>query len=382
VLGAAGPASVIIVAVAVLLLLVGGLGFRNAQRALQEAANTDPLTRLGNRRSLLVDLEDRFSASRPRPFTLALFDLDGFKGYNDAFGHPAGDALLVRLGGKLTQAVAQRGAAYRVGGDEFCVVSDDPDAGTLVQAARTALSESGEGFLVTCSSGTVSLPSDAANSTEALRRADARLYEHKSGRPSSPEQQTADVLLKALHERYPELQGHLDAVGRLAEMVAERLELPTDLIRTIRRAGELHDVGKVAIPDQILRKPGPLDADEWEFMKTHSAVGERILDAAPALTAVARLVGAHHERFDGTGYPYGWSADRIPVGARIIAVCDAYHAMTSGRAYKAAVSHEEALRELLRYAGNQFDPTVVEAFREVADRIPRAPHGSAVAHGH
>jgi HD-GYP domain-containing protein (c-di-GMP phosphodiesterase class II) len=207
------------------------------------------------------------------------------------------------------------------------------------------------------------------------------MYADKFSRRPSPEQQSRDVLLGALYERYPELHDHLEAVGDLAERVARRMELTAEDVAWTRRAGELHDVGKVAIPDAILRKPGPLDEDEWLFMQRHTVVGERILEVAPSLSQVARLVRSHHERVDGKGYPDGLEGDQIPLGARIVAVCDAYHAMTAGRVYKPAVSHAEAAAELRRNSGRQFDRSVVEAFCDIVLEEDGQGHALLV-HGH
>lgn len=385
-LGTVGVAPVFMLAVALALLVVGALSFRNAQRELNLAATTDGLTGLGNRRKLMADLEEAAAGARPdQPLLVAMFDLDGFKSYNDAFGHPAGDALLVRLGRKFESMVRGRGQTYRLGGDEFCLVTSQGGGvgPALVEAAALALSDRGEGFHVTASKGWCQLPSEARNASEALRLADTRMYADKlSGRPS-PEQQSRDVLLGALYERYPELHDHLEAVGELAERVARRMGLTAEEVAWTRRAGELHDVGKVAIPDAILRKPGPLDAEEWAFMQRHTVVGERILEVAPSLSQVSRLVRSHHERMDGRGYPDGLVGDQIPVGARIVSVCDAYHAMTTGRPYKAAVTHGEAVTELRRNAASQFDPSVVEAFCEIVieGSVPSG-HGMSSLHGH
>jgi diguanylate cyclase (GGDEF)-like protein len=384
VLGTVGVATFGMLLAALVLLVVGAVTFRNAQRELTAAAMTDHLTGLGNRRSLLADLSTETATARPdRPLLVAMFDLDGFKTYNDTFGHPAGDALLVRLGRKFEAMVEGRGRVYRLGGDEFCLVTwQGGGVGpALVEAAALALSERGEGFHITCSKGWCLVPAEARTAADALRLADTRMYADKFRRRPSPEQQSRDVLLGALYERYPELHEHLEAVGGLAERTARRLQLTEEEVTWARRAGELHDVGKVAIPDAILRKPGPLDEDEWHFMQRHTVVGERILEVAPSLSQVARLVRSHHERLDGRGYPDGLRGEEIPLGARIVAVCDAYHAMTHGRVYKAAISHADALTELRRNAGSQFDPTVVEAFCDVV--VEADGRGQdLVVHGH
>jgi HD-GYP domain-containing protein (c-di-GMP phosphodiesterase class II) len=170
------------------------------------------------------------------------------------------------------------------------------------------------------------------------------------------------VLLRAMHERHPELHQHSNGVANLALAVGRRLAMDTPELDQLMEAAELHDIGKVAVPDSILEKPAALDEAEWGFMRRHTILGERILTGAPALRGVARLVRASHERFDGTGYPDGLQGEEIPLGARIVAVCDAYDAMISERPYRAARPGEEARRELVRCAGSQFDPAVVEAF--------------------
>jgi diguanylate cyclase (GGDEF)-like protein len=328
-------------------------------------ALTDALTGLGNRRRLMADLAKELDGIDPAtPRALALFDLDGFKRYNDNFGHPAGDALLARLGRNLQSAVRPYGRAYRLGGDEFCALVDTDAPGTeaIVAAATVALSEQGQGFVVTASHGMVLLPHEATDTSAAMQIADQRLYGHKGSRRSTQiGQQTRDVLMQMLQERHPELHVHLDEVAALANAVGRRMQLTPEQLDELARAAELHDVGKMAIPDEILNKPGPLDDTELGFIRQHTIVGERVLAAAPALAPVAKLVRSSHENWDGSGYPDGLAGEDIPLGARIIAVCDAFHAMTSERPYQAAVTAEDSVAELRRCAGTHLDPTVVDA---------------------
>jgi putative nucleotidyltransferase with HDIG domain len=178
------------------------------------------------------------------------------------------------------------------------------------------------------------------------------------------------VLLRALAERNPDLGEHLATVADLAVAVARKLGLPADAVEQVRHAADLHDVGKVAIPDAILDKPGPLDADEWAFMRRHTVIGERIIAGAPSLTSIARIVRSSHERFDGTGYPDGLAGDEIPLAARIVFVCDAFDAMTSERSYRAPMTAALALAEMRACAGSQFDPVVVDAFARAQARAP------------
>jgi diguanylate cyclase (GGDEF)-like protein len=328
----------------------------------REEALTDALTGLRNRRALIADLTALLADGRGAGIALALFDLNGFKPYNDTFGHPAGDALLGRMGERLGSVTRGRGTAYRMGGDEFCVICVADGHELVIEAAAAALSEKGDTFNVDCSYGSTLLPAEAATVAAALHQADLRLYEHKApGRPSASRQST-DVLLQLVRERRADLRDHVDGVARMAELTARRFGLCEREVRHIRLAAELHDVGKAAIPDAILDKPGALDVKEWDFISRHTLVGERIIRAAPALAHVAELVRSSHERFDGTGYPDALSGEAIPLGARIIAVCDAFDAMVSVRVYRRTVSSREAVEELRRCAGTQFDPQVVETF--------------------
>jgi diguanylate cyclase (GGDEF)-like protein len=343
------------------------LSFRENIRLLaasRDEALSDALTGLANRRRLMVDLvEDMHAVEHGEARLLMLFDLDGFKQYNDSFGHPAGDALLARLGHRLGDAVAAYGDAYRMGGDEFCViVRDTARQDEAVQSAVDALDERGEGFSVSSSYGMVALGVDAAEAPAALQLADQRMYAQKDGRRASARRQARDVLLRTLQERQPLLGEHASVLLDHAVAVGRSMGLDPEELDVLARASELHDIGKIAIPDAILDKPGPLDADELAFMRRHPAIGDRILSAAPALRPVASIVRASHERFDGSGYPDGLRGERIPVGGRIIAVCDAFAAMTSDRPWRVPMGREEALARLRREAGSRFDPAVVETF--------------------
>ena len=339
---------------------------------LVKELETDPLTGLYNRSKLVYDLDRLFTSDEPRPHVLAFLDLDGFKAYNDAFGHPAGDALLIRLSHQLAGAAATGGRAYRMGGDEFAMLvpGDEASAGAAIAAGAAALSERGEGFKVSCSCGTATLPADATNASSALQLADQRMYADKdSHRPSAGGEAEA-VLLRILNQRAPELSDHVNAVKSLALAVGRDLDLPEGELSALGRASELHDIGKIAIPDAILTKAGPLDEEEWAFMHQHTILGERIVAAAPSLASVGNLIRSSHERWDGRGYPDGLSADEIPFLARIIFACDAYDAMTTGRPYSPTRTPEEALAVMREGAGTQFDPQLVKHLEHVVRSTP------------
>jgi len=360
-----------VLAVAGIASVLGRLMLTDAQnRRLAEASSlqaiTDPVTGLGNRRALMTDLEEALATAPAGTRVLvAIYDLDGFKAYNDTFGHPAGDALLARLGGRLRAAVGEAGRAYRMGGDEFCVVAV-VDAGAaqeflLARAAR-ALAEHGDAFTVSAAGGHVLADPARTTASSALSAADERMYAAKRGSRASSLQQTSAVLAAALRERRPRAADGAGRLARLAQATARNLGMDEEDACHVGHAAALHDIGKLAIPDAILAKPGPLDADELGFVRTHTLAGERITAAAPALAPVAKLIRASHERYDGAGYPDGLAGEEILLGARIVFVCDAFDAMTGPRAHRAPLSDADALAELRANAGAQFDPAVVRAF--------------------
>jgi diguanylate cyclase (GGDEF)-like protein len=378
------PAVLMVVPVGALLLVLQRDRTQRIEQAQQrlELAITDPLTRLGNRRKLSADLTERMHiVSRTRPLVLMVFDLDGFKTYNDTFGHMAGDALLARLGRKLAATVAPAGTAYRLGGDEFCVLlpAQPADVPGAVSAAAAALREDGEKFSIAASGGAVLLPHEADSPDYALQLADQRMYLRKEEKRPSPErEQTRDVLVRIMQAKQPGLNDHSSEVSRLAVSVGWRLNMSTEQIDELARAADLHDIGKVGIPDAILDKPGQLDAQEWDLVRQHTILGERILSAAPALRPVARIVRASHERWDGMGYPDGLAGETIPLAARIVAACDAYDAIISDRCYRPARPPSVARAELAQEAGRQFDPAVVSAVLDtLAEPGESAPPGDA-----
>jgi HD-GYP domain-containing protein (c-di-GMP phosphodiesterase class II) len=208
------------------------------------------------------------------------------------------------------------------------------------------------------------------------------MYAQKGEGRRSAAHQARDVLIQTLREREPDLHEHMTGVAQRSVLLARHLGLSAEAIDEIGRAAELHDLGKIAVPAEILHKPGPLDEEEWRFMRQHTIIGERILAAAPALGPVARLVRSSHERHDGCGYPDGLAGDEIPIGARVVALCDAYDAMVSDRAYRPGMAPEAALAEIERCRGTQFDPVVVDAFVELFGsnaRVSRFEPGALVA---
>jgi diguanylate cyclase (GGDEF)-like protein len=385
-------ASVAIVAVAAALLWTWARRVRAGVDESRRQALTDDLTGLGNRRRLLIDLERAIAEGTDHsPAVLAMFDLDGFKAYNDTHGHPAGDALLARLGSRLAATFTASGTAYRLGGDEFCVLlhGSPAELEDAIGQALEALTEQHEAIRSSC--GFALLPREARDASSALRIVDQRMYAQKDDHRLSTKRQARDLLLAVVDQHAPDLRPHSSWVAELARSVAEQLAVAPEAIDDIVLAADLHDVGKVVIPRSTLHKPGPLDKAEWDVIRRHTLTGETILNAAPALAAAAKIVRSTHERVDGGGYPDGLAGPEIPLGARIIAVCDAYDAMTSDRSYRGAMTREEAIRELDASSGTQFDPIVVAAARTVLEHpaahrpvaarrhLPRTPDLSPVA---
>jgi diguanylate cyclase (GGDEF)-like protein len=376
-LNAWSPGLLALLSVALVMLLGSILGLIVSHRRVVRELSTDPLTGLRNRRALIDELPRVCQrASEQQPAYLWFFDLNGFKGYNDSFGHLAGDTLLTRLGGRLRELVAGNGSVYRLGGDEFCALITgrvaDPHA--LFHEARHALSEQGGAFTVSAAAGAVEIPRETNDPTHALRLADKAMYREKATSRGGAAELITAVLHAALAQRHPDLGEHSDDVAGDVELLARQIGLDEEAIGLIIKAGDLHDVGKLGIPDEIITKPGALSDTEWEFMRQHTVMGEQIIAAAgPSLDRIGPLVRASHERWDGNGYPDGLAGEEIPLGARIITICDSFRAMLDERSYKSAMSLDDALGELRRCAGTQFDPDLVEVFcKLVSERMQRA----------
>jgi diguanylate cyclase (GGDEF)-like protein/putative nucleotidyltransferase with HDIG domain len=353
-------------------------------------ALTDPLTGLGNHRHFHERLERELRNAQEKrlPLTLCLVDVDDFKRVNDRFGHPAGDRVLSHLATRLRQT----GEAFRLGGDEFALLLPGYDEGSALTAAasvveRIAALELDQLGSVTVSVGVATSPAHAGDRDELIRLADSALYWAKeygknrvrSYRPdvielaelkrlaSGPDRaarfRAAASLARAVDARDVYTGSHSQRVAELAARMARRLGLPDEEVELTRLAASLHDLGKLAIPEEILRKPGPLTEPERLVLERHPQIGFRMLESL-GVDPVAEWVLHHHERWDGSGYPDGLPGDQIPLGARIIFVADAYDAMTSERVYRRRVLPQQAIAELQRCAGTQFDPEIVDAMAE------------------
>jgi two-component system cell cycle response regulator len=359
---------VALLALLLLLALVAAALLWRANHVLRAGARAateaDPVTGLPGRPRFRADLDARLTGDGSA--TLLLARLDGFAAYDAAFGHRAGDALLVRLADELRRAVRDEAIAYRPGGTTFCALAGDDvlSIDALERRVAAALREQGNGFAVAASVGRVSIPREATSSGEALRLADARA--DLARRAADPKPRDASPTA-ALADALALTGDHALGAAELAEAVAKRMGLSALERAHVRLASQLSGLGKLALPDTLLGKAGELTAEERAYVRDHPVIAERILLRARGLEAVAGLVRSSREHYDGSGHPDGLAGDAIPLGARIVAVCDAFDAMLSHRPWRPAMSTEAAVTELHAGAGTQFDAAVVDAFHAVID---------------
>ena len=342
----------------VTLILLGRPGGAGGAVDASGETRVDPLTGLATHDRLLGDLKRELDAGHE--VTLYLFALDGFKDYNDAYGDQCGDALLGWLGRKLRDAVGSYGTAYRMRGGSFALlaVGSERFTNALCASAASALSESGDGFQISCDVGSASLPAEAAVPREGLELAARRATKAAGERHVRSGRRAPADAIEALR-----LVRSRQDVAALAVGIARRLDLPEAEIEYIQNAMHLCDVGNVAVPRAVLSYPGKITGPEWQFIHLHTLVGARLIAGPLGMEPVADLVRHSHERFDGAGYPDGLAGRAIPLGSRIVFVCSAFHDMTSERPHHPALEPVDALAQLERGAGGQFDPAVVAAFR-------------------
>ncbi len=365
---------------------------------LYDAARTDPLTKLSNRRGFResLDLELERARRGQAEMTVVLGDVDRFKEVNDRGGQLAGNAALRRIAGVLGSGKRQLDEVARVGGEEFALILSDTgshEGFVISERLRDAVREEfAEDFIpVTISFGVATYPRHGETASSLLRATEEALQAAKqSGRDRTVlhssalqcaaifEPDSGDIagerfvallldLAAAVDVRFSGSARHSETVGRYAAMMARECGFSEERIERVGLAGMLHDIGKLGVPDSILRKPGKLSDSEFEIIKRHPEFGAQMLEH-PSLADVRAWVGAHHERPDGHGYPLGLSGDAIPVEASILAVADAYEAMTSDRAYRSSIGPVAARNELRRCSGTQFDPRIVAALLSVLDR--------------
>jgi two-component system cell cycle response regulator len=374
-------------------LLAGGLfvvAVRDRLTALiagfADAAHRDSLTELLNRRGFqeVFDLELERARRSEAPLSLIVGDLDRFKRVNDEHGHPAGDDALRRVARTIRSCKRGFDVAARIGGEEFALLAANSDAHgayMLAERIRAEIEQAGGGLTV--SFGIATFPLHGGSSEALLRAADQALYAAKRLGRNRTVISSAEVpgilagpagghnygqvelaallsLAEALDIRDSGSVSHCHRVGRLAELTARELGLSPDAVERVRLAGILHDIGRVGIPDALVRKSGPLTDEEWSLVRGHPEVGARMVETTD-FEDIRSWILFHHARPDGRGYPAGHPWDQVPLEARILAVADAYEAITSDRPYRGALAVEEAAALLRDRAGHQFDARVVDA---------------------
>ncbi|MCL0037099.1 diguanylate cyclase [Dehalococcoidia bacterium] len=382
-----------------------GILIENAQLYCQATlrANTDELTGLYNHSHFHERLDQEITRSSRfgTTFSLIMLDIDLFKAYNDTYGHLAGNQVLRKIGDYIRSSIRSLDMAFRYGGEEFTVILPEAQLDDAYKVAerirKTIESETSSGVMpVTVSLGIANWPSDGVTHNEIIARADAALYQAKrTGRnwtclptdtvkPETPlvglESEVRwgalsiiYALAAAVDAKDHYTYGHSKKVSEYAVAIAKELGLPQEKIVTIRVAGLLHDIGKIGIPDSLLGKEGALTEEEWKPVKTHPELGVEILRHVGDLVNCLPAILHHHEHYDGKGYPFGLKGEDIPLEARILAISDAYDAITSPRAYREGLSSQQALDQIRHHAGTQFDPELVEVFCNITVTTQACP---------
>lgn len=327
----------------------------------------DPLTGLYNRAFFQEELR-RLSASREYPITILVADLDGLKLVNDTLGHAKGDEMLKACADVLRASLRRSDILARIGGDEFAAIlprTDEKAGEDIAQRIRSCVNDYNKEhpeLPLHISIGCATSQGGDESLEDTFKKADDLMYRHKLVHRASARNQIVGALRAALKEKDYITAGHAERLQKICLKMGEELGLSPRQMADLALLSQVHDLGKVAVPDNILFKKGPLSEEEWQVMRQHSEKGYRIALSSPDLAGVADLILKHHERWDGRGYPLGLKGEEIPVECRILSIADAFDAITSERPYRKPKSKEEAIEELQRCAGSQFDPRLVEVF--------------------
>jgi diguanylate cyclase (GGDEF)-like protein/PAS domain S-box-containing protein len=338
---------------------------KKAEQNLVFLSYHDHLTGLYNRRFFEEELK-RLDQSRNLPLTIVMADVNGLKIVNDSFGHLAGDQLLKRVADAMRIGFRADDIIARIGGDEFAMIllkTDETTADRIVKRAKENVKLLSKGnALQSVSFGfhTKTLPTENIN--EVFAQAENFMYRHKIYESASMRSKVVELVMNSLFEKSQREMSHSRRVGEIAASIAKEMDFSEEHIMEIRTTGCIHDIGKIGVQEKILNKDGKLTSDEWSEIKQHPEAGRRILSSIDDFKVIAEYIQAHHERWDGKGYPDGISGNQIPIESRIISVADAYDAMTSERSYRESMGREVAVEEIKKNSGSQFDPAVVEAF--------------------
>ncbi|MGM0759353.1 MAG: MASE3 domain-containing protein [Thermodesulfobacteriota bacterium] len=340
---------------------------KKAEEELRHMSFHDSLTGLYNR-NFFEESMTRLQDGRHMPLGILTCDLDGLKFINDTLGHQSGDELLIHTAELLRNTFRSSDVMARIGGDEFAVLVPETDQKTiekLSQRLRTSVQEyntHNPRLPLSISIGFAVSNQSSLNMQSLFREADDRMYREKIHQEGSARSAIVQALTGTMGARDFDTQGHCERLQELAAALARSAEMSANETNDLFLLSRFHDLGKVGIPDRILFKPGPLTEEEWEEMRKHSEIGYRIAQSVPDLKPIADWILKHHEKWNGTGYPQGLQDVEIPLPCRILAIVDAYDAMISDRPYRKAMSQEDAVQELRRCAGTQFDPDLVEKF--------------------
>ncbi len=327
----------------------------------------DSLTGLYNRRFLEEEIR-RLDTPRSLPIAVIMGDVNRLKIVNDAFGHAKGDELIRRAAEAIRRGCRNEDLVARWGGDEFMVFlpqTTEAEAETVMARIReNCADQEVDGIRVDISFGLAVKAKPEEPIEETMRAAEDAMYRIKSKTGSLSRSELLDAITQAIHRRSPQEKGHAERVSALCARMAETLGCDDEEVQRLRLGGLLHDIGKISVNVSILEKPGALDEEEWREMRRHAETGSRLVGSAEEMVDVGNAILAHHERWDGKGYPRGIRSDEIPLEARIIAIADSYATMTSPQAYRSPMSREAAAAEILRNAGAQFDPELARLFVE------------------
>lgn len=340
---------------------------KKKQAEIEYLSFHDQLTGLYNRRFFENELI-RLDTARNFPLTVALLDVNGLKLANDAFGHAVGDKVLQKVTELIKKVCRTNDIIARVGGDEFVIIfpkTDSNQAGKIMERLVQVTAREKVGSLnLSISCGWACKQNAGDNIATVLKKAEDHMYRRKLSESASIHYKTIAVIIKTLYEKNQREEQHSKRVSQLCAAIGTALGLSDEDIIELRTVGLMHDIGKIAIDDRILEKSEALSKTEWLEIERHPEIGYKILSSVNQFAPLADYVLAHHERWDGQGYPKGLKGDAIPLEARIIAVADAYDAMTSDRPYRSKLSPDAAIKEIKGNSGTQFDPDIVKVFLE------------------
>lgn len=356
-------------------IVMGGIGIfedvsekKKKQEEILYLSYRDQLTGLYNRRFYEEELK-RLDIKKNLPMTIVMADVNGLKLINDSFGHALGDELLKKVAEVIKNGCRSDDVVARLGGDEFVVILTKTNALKAEQIVKRinalALKEKVGSINISISFGYETKNNEDTNIQEIFKNAEDHMYRHKLYESSSIRNKTIDLIMNTLYEKSNREMLHSIRVSEICELIAINMNFNKDNVNQIRIAGLMHDIGKMGIDEKILNKPLSLNSDEWKEIKRHPEIGYRILSSSNEFSEIAEYVLKHHERWDGKGYPRGFKGEEISLQARIIAVADAYDAMTSDRAYRKGFSVEEAINEINKCSGTQFDPYIVKVFSDM-----------------